>query len=47
MRIIISSVIPAEARGELPDMDDETSYTLEFVNGLESMSIVFSSADEQ
>ena len=44
MRIIISEVIPAEARQEL-DLDEEprTAYSIEFVNGLESLSMVFAS----
>lgn len=44
MRIIISEVIPAEARVEL-NLDEEShnAYAVEFVNGLESMSMVFSS----
>lgn len=42
MRIIISEVIPAEARAEL-NLDEESrdAYVLEFVNGLQSMSMVF------
>lgn len=44
MRIIISEVIPADARAEL-DLDEEprSAYTMEFVNGLRSMSMVFAS----
>jgi hypothetical protein len=44
MRIIISEVIPADARAEL-NLDKEpcNAYAMEFVNGLNSLSMVFAS----